>query len=69
MARGHGWWYDHCRPTHGTATGGGPNVQLISSVAEFGGFWISGFATTKVLVLLILVLLNHAAIHLYEMHK
>lgn len=38
-------------------------------VAEFGGFRISGFATTKVLVLLILVLLNHADIHLYEMHK
>ena len=33
-------------------------------VTEFGGFWISGFATTKVLVLL-----NHADIHLYEMHK
>ncbi|TXF37553.1 hypothetical protein E4J93_03260 [Collinsella sp. BA40] len=34
VARGHGWWYDHCRPTHDRATrGGAPNVQLISSCA------------------------------------
>ena len=32
VARGHGWRYDHCRPTHDRATrGGAPNVQLISS--------------------------------------
>ena len=34
VARGHGWRYDHCRPTHDRAArGGAPNVQLISSVA------------------------------------
>ena len=39
MARGHGWRYGHCRPTHDRAArGGAPNVQLISSHACPHGF-------------------------------